>query len=78
MAELGKKDKEALAYLYELEQYTSLKKFLEIERVNIATKLLLVDPNDVSSVAKFQGAASALKQLHLEIKQIHKRSTNES
>lgn len=77
MADLSKKDKEALAYLYEIDQYNSFKKFLENERVNIATKLLLVDPNDVVSVAKFQGAAAALKQLHLELKQIHKESSKD-
>lgn len=77
MSELGKKDKQDLAYIYELDQYGSFKKFLESERVNIATKLLLVDPTDVASVAKFQGAAAALKQLHLELKQIHKQSTKD-
>lgn len=77
MAELGKKDKEALAHLYETEQYFSFKKFLDIECTNIGKRLLLAPAADAVVISRLQGQADAMKQLHLQLKAFHKQSSSE-
>lgn len=76
--ELNPKDKEALATLYDHPSYLSLRKYLENERFNISTKLLLVPATDVAQIARFQGQAAALKELHLQIKKIHSELSKEA
>jgi len=76
--ELGPKDKEALATLYDHPSYMALRRYLENERFNISTKLLLVPATDVAQIAKFQGQAEALKLLHLELKRIHAELSKEA
>jgi hypothetical protein len=70
MAELNSKDRIELATIYEAPTYKSLKKWLDNERLNIATKLIVWAPDDVVNIAKFQGQADALKNLHLELRKI--------
>ena len=70
MTELNSKDRIELAMIFESPTYKSLKKWLENERLNIATKLLVWPAEDVKEIAKFQGQAEAFKNLHLELKKI--------
>ena len=70
--ELTPKDKDALAYIFDLPQYPVLKKYMENERFNIATKLLLLDPNATAAIAHLQGQAAVLKLLHQRLREIHK------
>lgn len=72
MAELAPKDRAALAAIYESDDYKALKRWIENERFNIATKLLLWPASDSVEIARFQGQAHALKMLNLELKNIHK------
>lgn len=74
MAELSSKDKLELAFIYELNEYRSLKKLLQNERLNISTKLLVVPADNAILIANLQGQASALKQLNLLLKDISKET----
>ena len=74
MAELSSKDKLELAFIYELNEYRSLKKLLTNERLNISTKLLLIPADDVKTIADMQGQAKAFKYLNLLLKNISKET----
>lgn len=65
---LNTQERKALALWYDTESYRALKKLLELERNNIATKLVDIDPTDVVSISRQQGRADALKQMHLTFK----------
>lgn len=77
MTELNSKDKIELATIYESSTYKSLKKWLETERLNIATKLLVWPAEDVKEIARFQGQAEALKNLHQVLKSISEKLSKE-
>lgn len=66
--QLSETERETLARLYDSELYKPLKKLLEIERLNIATKLVDIDPSDSINIAKQQGRAANCKELNLILK----------
>lgn len=77
---MNSKDKEALAYLYELEQYRALVKLCAQTRKSIADKLLVLDmstPGTERQVTFLQGQAFSLDSLLKKVEQIHKASTKE-
>ncbi len=74
---LSEKEKELLASLFGGQSYAALKKLLETERVNTATKLLDVAADDVVSIARHQGRADFAKQLHITLKKNHQRMSKE-
>jgi hypothetical protein len=57
-------DREALARLYDTPAYEALKRLLNAERLNTATKLVDIDPTDVVAIARHQGRADNCKRLH--------------
>ena len=65
---LSTKERELLARLYESELYAPLKKLLELERNNIASKLLEIPSDDVINISKQQGRAANCKELNLTLK----------
>ena len=73
MKDLTSKDNEDLATLYDLPVYKALKRLMEVERFNIASKLLVWDSKDSTGLAFQQGQAHALKQINLKLKEIHKK-----
>lgn len=75
--DLSPKEKEALAFIFDLPQYRIFKKYLENERFNIATKTLTLDPQEMTEMARLQGQAQALKLLHQRLKQIHKEQVKD-
>lgn len=70
-------ERKALALWYDTDSYKALKKLSELERHNIATKLLDVAPDDVVSIARHQGRADTLKQQHLTLKNNYTSSNKE-
>ncbi len=70
---MSQNDKELLAGLYTSSYYVPLKKLLEVERSNTATKLLDVPPDDVVTIARHQGGAYMLKQLNLMLRDNSKK-----
>lgn len=74
--QLSGAERKALAHLYDTPAYSALKKLLEFERLNSATKCL--SAGSFEEVKYLQGQESALKGLHLTIKQLHKESDKES
>lgn len=71
------KQRTDLALGYDSVFYKALKAFIEAERFNIATKLLDVAPDDVTTIARHQGRAIALKELHLELKRNYEAQNRE-
>ena len=71
--QLGPKHKALLADMYETDAYEALKKLLEAERLNIATKLLQVPSADSVTIARMQGQAEMCKQLHLNLQNLYKQ-----
>lgn len=69
---LSSGERELLANFYGTPTYEALKHLLELERLNSATKMLEVDPNDVVVIARHQGRADNCKQLHLGLKRNYK------
>lgn len=70
------KIKSDLAYLYELDEFKSFKKFCDIKRMKAAEKVLNIDMSSAGSsekVAMLQGQTLALEYIFLEIKNIHKK-----
>lgn len=70
------KIKSDLAYLYELEEFKSFKKFCDMKRTKTAEQVLSVDmgaPGSSERVAMLQGQAFALEYLLLELKNLHKK-----
>lgn len=68
--ELSVTDRQNLSRLYETDMYKSLKKAIELCRVN-AAKFALDAPN-WEEVKHLQGQAHGLKQLHRNIKELNK------
>lgn len=63
----------ALALFYDTPAHEALKKLLELERLNTAGKLLLLDPTEHSHfISKHQGRAEGFKDLNLIIKDNYK------
>lgn len=78
---MNAKDKENLAYLYEIEQFKSFSKLCKQISDRALKELLKIDPtepNAISRVAFIQGQAKSLEWLQLQIKKIHKDSMKES
>lgn len=75
--QLTPKKRELLARLYDSELYPVLKELLELERLNIATKLIDVPANDVITISKHQGRADFAKQLNLGLKRNFKESNKD-
>lgn len=65
---LTTKERTALALWYDSDSYKAFKRLMELERVNIATKLIDVPADDTVMIARHQGRADACKQLHLTLK----------
>lgn len=63
-------ERKALAHLYETDGYKALKKAMEVLRVNAATHAL--DAPTFEEVKHLQGQAHGLKQLHQNLKELHK------
>jgi len=66
---LTKSDRETLSELFESHYYTSLKKFLDLERVELAKRALNSTPD---GLVRIQGQAEALKAIHGAMHDIHK------
>lgn len=76
MAGMTPKIKSDLSYLYDLDEFKSLKKFCEIKRDKTAVQLLNLDMSAQGvekTVAFLQGQAKALEWLFLELKALHKK-----
>jgi hypothetical protein len=72
--QLTTQERQALALFYDTPAFRALKRLLELERLNTATKLLLLDPNtDSHFISKHQGRAEAFKDLNLLIKDNYKQ-----
>jgi len=71
--ELSSKEKEALALLFEMDEYKALKRLMQHERYNIATKLLSIPADQTVVIAHMQGQAHALKELHQMLRKIHEK-----
>lgn len=69
--ELLQSEREVLANWYDTPSYLALKKLLNLERVNIASKLVDIDPTQIVAVARHQGRADVCKQLHLTLMRNH-------
>lgn len=69
--QLSQKEREALVHLYGTDSYQALKKLLEIERINIATKCL--EAKDFEQVKFLHGQEVALKELNLLLKDLYKK-----
>lgn len=65
--ELPKKDRLALAHLYETDGYQVLKKLMELCRVNVAKSALIAQ--SFEEVKHLQGQAHGLKMLNLNMKE---------
>lgn len=71
--QLTTQERTALALWYDTPAYKAFKRLLEFERLNISTKLLLLDPyTDAVHIARHQGRADFAKSIHLEIKNNYK------
>lgn len=80
MTVLNPKDKEALALLYEYQEFKALVKWNEVKRQTFADQILKVDMGSVGSserVAFLQGQAYAHELMLLELKKIHKEQTKD-
>jgi len=77
MSEQKSKQRLQLATLYDYPEYKALKAFMENERIEIAKKLIIWPADDVKGIATLQGQASALKELHRELKQINAEISKE-
>jgi hypothetical protein len=77
MSELKPNIRQDLATLYDRPEYKALKFLLEDERVEIAKKLIIWPADDTIGIAKLQGQAEALKQLHRQLKDIHAQISKE-
>jgi hypothetical protein len=76
MIVLTTKDKEALSYIYELDEFKSFKKLCDSKRLKIAEQILNVNMADEGSafrISMLQGQYNALEFILLEIKSIHKK-----
>lgn len=76
MAGLTGKERAALAYLYELDEFKAFKKLVANKRVKVAEMLVQKDvsqPGALAQIAMLQGQAYALEYLILEMQQIHKK-----
>ena len=66
-------ERTALALYYDTPAYRALKHLLELERVNTATKLLLLNPETEGHfISKHQGRAEGFKDLNLLIRDNYK------
>lgn len=72
--QLSKGEREALVRLYGTDSYQALKKLLEMERINIATKCL--EAQDFEQVRFLYGQEVALKELNLLLKSLYKEKKN--
>lgn len=70
--QLTKKEKDALAHTYDTDGYKAIKRVLELERLNAASKLIDVPANEIAVVARIQGQAEMCKSLHIGIKKFYK------
>lgn len=71
--QLTTEERKALALWYDTSTYKIVKKLLEIERLNTATKLLLLNPTtDGHFISKHQGRAEMCKDLHQLVKDNYK------
>lgn len=80
MAGLTSKNKEELAYIYELDEFRSFKKLCSNKRANLATKILGLDPSQPdfpTQAAMLQGQYYALEYLLLEMKKLSKNQSKE-
>lgn len=68
--ELTTQERTALALWYDTPSFKAFKKLLDLERVNISTKLLLLDPyTEAVFVARHQGRADFAKSINLVLKE---------
>lgn len=73
--DLSPKDRQALARLYELDEYKALRNAIQLLRANAATRAL--DALTFEEVKHLQGQAQGLKLLHLQLKELHKKSVKD-
>jgi len=76
MAGLTAKDKEALAYLYELPEFRSFRKWCGTKVATAANMILKVDMGQSGAserVSMLQGQSSALQAMLIELQKIHKK-----
>jgi hypothetical protein len=70
------KDRAALAYIYELDEFKSFKKLCLTKRAKIADQIIGCDmsqPGSSERISMLQGQAIALEFILLEIKNYHKQ-----
>lgn len=73
--DLPLKDRQALAHLYETDDYKVLKKVLELLRINAATFTL--EAQNFEEVKHLAGQAHGLKMLHQHMKENHKKMSKD-
>lgn len=67
--QLTTQERTALALFYDTPAYKAIKRLLELERLNIATKLLLLNPSiEGHFISKHQGRAEMAKDINLMIR----------
>jgi len=67
---LNEKDRMGLADLYEYPEYKSLKKLLEVERLELAKDCLAITGDRLLYI---QGGAAALKKLHKTLQENYRQ-----
>jgi hypothetical protein len=71
--QLTTSERTALALFYDTPAFRALRRLLELERLNTATKLLLLNPSvDGHYISKHQGRAEMCKDLNTLIKENYK------
>jgi len=76
MAELLPKDRAALAFIYELDEFKAVKKWCAAKQAKIANQMMNLDmssPNSEKLIAMWQGQYHALNGLLSEWKKVHKQ-----
>lgn len=76
--QLSEPERTALALWYDTPSFKAYKKLLELERINLATKLVDVSPLDTVTISKHQGRADAYKQINLILAKNYKVMNKES
>lgn len=73
--DLPPKVRQTLARLYEMDEYGALRQAIELARVNAGKEALLAQSWDETK--HLQGQAHGLKMLHLNLKELHKKSVKD-
>jgi len=74
--ELTTQERTALALWYDTPSFKAFKRLLDLERTNISTKLLLLDPfTEAVFIARHQGRADFAKSINLVIKENYQTYT---